>query len=86
MTYGPAYADQARYLCHLGATDREIAEHFGVSVGTLNRWRITHTEFADALVVGGELADVRVACGLMMMILERLSERSAESSRSRRYD
>ena len=86
MPYDPSYTDQARHLCHIGATDHEIAEHFGVSVGTLNRWRITHTEFADALVVGGELADLRVACGLMTMILERLSKRSVESSPSRNDD
>ena len=69
MTYDPAFADQARHLCHLGATDPEVAEHFGVSPGTLNRWRITHREFADALVVGGEFADTRVAYSLAMMIL-----------------
>jgi putative aminopeptidase FrvX len=77
MPYDPAYADQARHLCHLGATDHEIAEYFGVSVGTLNRWRFAHREFAEALVVGGELADARIACGLMMTIVERLSKRES---------
>lgn len=60
MTYEPEFADQARHLCRLGATDDELAEHFGVCVRTIYRWRNTHEEFAKAVVIGKEHADERV--------------------------
>ncbi|MES1976333.1 MAG: helix-turn-helix domain-containing protein [Pseudomonadota bacterium] len=70
MTYEPAFADQARRLCRLGATDEELAEYFGVCVRTIYRWRNTHEAFARAVTVGKEHADRRVkralyahACG-----------------------
>ena len=47
-------------MCQLGATDEELAEHFEVCVRTIYRWRNTHEEFAEAVVVGKEHADARV--------------------------
>jgi hypothetical protein len=47
-------------MCRLGATDDELAEHFEVCVRTIYRWRNTHEEFAEAVVVGKEHADARV--------------------------
>ena len=43
-----------------GATDEELADHFKVCVRTIYRWRNTHEEFAEAVVVGKEHADARV--------------------------
>ena len=60
MIYKPDFADQANEMCRLGATDEELAEHFEVCVRTIYRWRNTHEEFAEAVVVGKEHADARV--------------------------
>ena len=60
MIYKPEFVEQARRMCQLGATDEELAEHFEVCVRTIYRWRNTHEEFAEAVVVGKEHADARV--------------------------
>jgi transposase-like protein len=60
MIYKPEFANQARAMCRLGATDEELAEHFGACVRTIYRWRNTHEEFAEAVVVGKDHADARV--------------------------
>jgi hypothetical protein len=60
MFYEPDYAEQARNLCRLGATDEELAEHFEVCVRTIYRWRNSHEEFAEAVIAGKEHADARV--------------------------
>jgi len=60
MIYEPEFADQARALCRLGATDEELAEHFEVCVRTIYRWRNTHEAFAEAVIAGKEHADARV--------------------------
>jgi len=60
MVYEPEFADQARHLCRLGATDEELADHFGVCVRTIYRWRNAHEEFARAVVAGKDHADARV--------------------------
>jgi len=60
MVYKPKFAAEAREMCRLGATDEELAEHFKVCVRTIYRWRNTHEEFAEAVVVGKEHADARV--------------------------
>ncbi|MEO8373818.1 MAG: hypothetical protein ABI471_01235 [Sphingomonas bacterium] len=60
MIYKPEFAEQASTMCQLGATDEELAEHFEVCVRTIYRWRNTHEEFADAVVIGKYHADARV--------------------------
>jgi hypothetical protein len=60
MIYKPEFADQARTMCRLGATDEELAEHFEVCVRTIYRWRNSHEEFAEAVVAGKDHADDRV--------------------------
>ena len=60
MIYKSEFVEQARKMCQLGATDEELAEHFEVCVRTIYRWRNTHEEFAEAVVVGKEHADARV--------------------------
>lgn len=48
-------------LALLGATDDEIADDFGISVRTLNRWKKKHKEFWQSLTRGKRRADARVA-------------------------
>lgn len=58
--YKPEYAEQARKLCELGATDSDLADFFGVSDRTIYRWAARHEEFCQALKVGKDVADERV--------------------------
>ena len=58
--YRPEYAEQAAKLCSLGATDIEIADFFGVSESTVNRWKITHPEFCVSIKAAKEAANDRV--------------------------
>jgi hypothetical protein len=58
--YRQEFAEQARKLCQLGATDVEIADFFGVNVRTIYRWKADHDEFCHALKAGKEIADERV--------------------------
>jgi hypothetical protein len=58
--YKPEYVVQAKKLCLLGATDRELADFFKVSEQTLNTWKAQHPEFLESLKVGKEQADQRV--------------------------
>ncbi len=59
-TYDPAYAEQARKMCRLGATDNDLVDFFEISRATLYRWKTQFEEFADAIVDGKERADERV--------------------------
>lgn len=59
-SYKPEYAEQARKVCTLGATDQEIADFFEVDVRTVYRWKIDHDDFCQALMVGKSVADDRV--------------------------
>lgn len=58
--YRPEYDAQAEKLCYLGATNADLAEFFGVSERTINRWRISNESFAIASRVGREHADEQV--------------------------
>lgn len=58
--YRDAYAEGARKLALLGATDAEIADFFDVDVRTIYRWKNTHEEFCQALKAGKDQADERV--------------------------
>jgi hypothetical protein len=64
MIYKPEFAPHAREMCRLGATDEDLAEYFAVNVRTIYRWRNTHEEFDEAVAVGKENADARVALAL----------------------
>ncbi len=54
------FIEQARKLCILGATDYELANFFEVDTRTIYRWKNTHPDFCQAVVVGKEKADDRV--------------------------
>lgn len=58
--YRPEYAEQAKKLCALGATDMELADFFEVDTRTIYRWRNTHEAFCQAVRAGKEKADERV--------------------------
>lgn len=59
-SYEDSFAEQAKKLCALGATDMEIADFFNVDVRTIYRWKHNHDEFCQALKSGKDVADERV--------------------------
>ena len=62
--YRDEFAEEARALCELGATDEELADHFGVWRRTIGRWRIRNRGFAEALTAGKAISDERVVRSL----------------------
>lgn len=58
--YKPEFAEQAKKLCVLGATDQEVADFFEIDVRTVYRWKHDHDEFCQALKAGKDVADERV--------------------------
>lgn len=58
--YRDEFAEQAKKLAQLGATDQEIADFFEIDVRTVYRWKHDHDEFCQALKAGKEIADDRV--------------------------
>jgi len=62
--YKEEYAEQAYKLCLLGATDKEIADFFGVTESTLNLWKKEYPEFSESLKNGKVVADAEVAASL----------------------
>lgn len=58
--YKPEFAKQAAKLCLLGATDANLADFFGVSVSTINLWKVQHVEFSESIKVPKAEADERV--------------------------
>lgn len=59
--YREEFNEQARKLCLLGATDKELADFFGVSEVTLNNWKSQVPEFLVSIKEGKEIADGMVA-------------------------
>jgi hypothetical protein len=59
--YREEFADQARKLCLLGATDKEIAEFFEVAESTINNWKLEHPAFLESIRAGKVKADADVA-------------------------
>lgn len=62
--FNPFICEQALKLCKLGATDKELADFFGISEKTLNTWKTDHPEFLQSLKAGKEQADAEVASKL----------------------
>lgn len=59
--YEPKYHnDWAWSLAVQGATDKEIAQAFGISHSTLNKWKIDYPEFSDSLKAGKDSADAHI--------------------------
>ncbi|AOJ69348.1 MULTISPECIES: hypothetical protein [Burkholderia] len=60
-SYREEFPDQARKLCRLGATDKELADFFCVSERTIGSWKNEHPDFLQALKEGKDLSDAEVA-------------------------
>lgn len=58
--YKPEYATQAEKLCRLGATDIDLADFFGVTTRTIERWRAQFEDFCRAVTMGKDFADDNV--------------------------
>lgn len=58
--YRVAYARQAKKLCQLGATDRDLAEFFDVNETTINYWKAKYKTFSKSLKLGKEIPDLKV--------------------------
>lgn len=56
----------AKTFYELGATDKKLAEAFGISEVTLNAWKKKYPEFLKSLKEGKEKADERVIAALYM--------------------
>jgi hypothetical protein len=59
-TYLAQYAQIAKRMTYLGATDRDLAFAFGVNITTVHEWKALHPEFGMALKVGKHEANTRV--------------------------
>lgn len=59
--FKPEYCRQAEKLCRLGATDKEMADFFGVVESTINKWKIDYPQFSESLKKGKEMSDANVA-------------------------
>lgn len=59
--FKPEYCKQVEKLCRLGATDKEIADFFGVTEQTVNNWKESHPQFFESLKKGKALSDANVA-------------------------
>ncbi len=60
-SYREIYIKQAHKLCLLGATDKDLADFFGVSEQTINNWKKNHPEFLESINRGKLIMDARVA-------------------------
>ena len=89
MKYNPDYHDDwAWSLAAKGATDDEIAEAFGISVRTVNRWKNDHLSFRKKIETGKMSADAKVEASLFRRALgyeieesENLLEMDADGNR-----
>jgi hypothetical protein len=62
--YKPEFAQDAKDLCEAGATDIDLAEHWGVTKKTIRAWRLKHPEFREACRLGKDAADEEVVSSL----------------------
>ena len=62
--YDPKYCEQARKLCLLGATDKELSDFFEINEDTLYTWKKLYPEFSEALKQGKIVADANVSNSL----------------------
>lgn len=62
--YNKDNCGQVEKLCKLGATDKEIADFFGVAESTINLWKKAHKQFSESIKKGKIIADAEVAHSL----------------------
>ena len=58
--YLPEYCKQAEKLCRLHASDRDIADFFGIAESTLNNWKLRYPAFMESLTRSKAEADAQV--------------------------
>jgi hypothetical protein len=58
--YHPRYAEIARAMCRLGASDYDLACEFDCTTDSIWRWRSKYPEFSDATLEGKEAFDNRI--------------------------
>ena len=63
-SWRPEFAEMAFKFCLLGASNKQLAEFFGVAVSTIHMWRDAIPEFSDAVKRGKEIADAEIAHSL----------------------
>ena len=59
--YRIEYVEQVYKLSLLGAIDKQIADFFGVTEVTINRWKLKHLDFCLSIKRGKAQADAEVA-------------------------
>jgi hypothetical protein len=62
--YRPEHASRGRRLCARGATNLDLAGRFGMARSTIGQWIATHSEFAEAVQQGRDVADADVVQSL----------------------
>ncbi len=62
--YSEDYCRQAKEFCLLGATDEQLARFLEVSVDTIYEWKKVYPKFSEAIKVGKDVADAKVAKSL----------------------
>ena len=62
--YRQEYAEQARKLCLLGYTDKQLADFFEVNESTITRWKQKYPEFRTSIKKGKVVADAQVVDSL----------------------
>lgn len=62
--YRKKYNEQARKLCLMGYTDKQLAGFFEVAESTINKWKIDHPTFSESLKRGKAIADADVVASL----------------------
>lgn len=62
--YREEYVQLAENYSLLGATDKEMADFFGVTERTLSQWKKEYPEFLQSLKKGKNIADANVASKL----------------------
>jgi hypothetical protein len=68
--YDPAMHPQlAKWMCRAGAIDEDIAKEFGVSIGTLKRWKNEYPELRSALKTSKDFIDSLVEDSLLKRAL-----------------
>lgn len=62
--YQPGFDKVAHDLAFIGASQADIAHHFGVNLNTITNWKKAHPSFEKALTDGKRTADGNVARAL----------------------
>src|SRR5687768_13190190 len=62
--YSSSFDRMAYELCMVGYTDQDLARFFDVAESTINEWKKSKVEFSEALKMGKDTADGKVAVKL----------------------